>query len=795
MPPSLLPHLALSRISDPLPRRKRSPNMPPPEREAPKHAKMLSDSIAQIQQEFQEQRSQQPVQFNPALIIRAQLAGSIDVANWRSAGLQVLSTEPDKATILFANDIQLQDFRQKVAAYAQIPPVGQKNPSHNWLGLIESMNHWGPTDRIGRKLGKIAIMAEQVYTVDVELWYFDNKEACRQRCAELKQFIKATGQEYLDDHLGSSLCLARVRVNGAVLTQLLNIDAVATVDLPPQPELPIAEVLRLSIDDFDPIPPPPDNAPRICVIDSGLERGHPILGPAVGDTSAIPASLGSSLDYAGHGTMVGGLALYGDFTDGIKSRRFTPELYLFSVRVTNDQGKFDDRMLIVNQMREAIEQMHTTYGCRVFNISLGDPDTILRSQDKPTFWATALDELAREKDIIIVVSAGNYLIEQSVDDPETLVRNYVQRLLEASARIIDPAMAANVLTVGSLAHSEASYQGTERYPRDPAYQPVARIDEPSPFTRCGPGFENAIKPELCEYGGNSLWDGRMKRFAKDPGLGVVSTNHLPVGGSLFRAEYGTSFAAPKVAHQAAKLLGRYPQASANLVRALLVASAEIPKPVADLVGFASAAEKERVLQLCGYGKPNLAHALYSNERRVTLFAEDRIALDHFHIYTVPFPEDFKVIRGRRRISVTLAFDPPVRRTRRDYIGCRMSFKLFRNAPLDKIIEHYEKLQETPESSTPQRTDAPPEIDLWPGIQVRHAGTVQKGSWTIKRKPACDEENLFLAVWCENRWALDTEEMQRYALVVTLEHLDDVDINLYNLIQARIQQPVLTRIRL
>jgi hypothetical protein len=794
MPRSRLPHLTLTRISATLPRRKQRSNFRPPERNAPQHAKMLMDTVTQVQQEFQEQRRQQPFQFNPALIMRVQLAGAMDTANWRSLGLQVLGTEPDKATIVFASDTELQDFRQKVAAYAQTPPVGQKDHSYRWLGLIESMSCWGPTDRIGHKLSKVTIASEEMYTVDVELWYFDDKEACRQRQAELKQFVRAMGQEYLDQYLGNSLCLARVRVTGAVLTQLLHTDTVATVELPPQPELSITEVARLSIDDFTPVPQPPDNAPRICIIDSGLERGHPLLGPAVGDTTTVPASLGSSLDQAGHGTMVGGLALYGDFAASITSRSFTPELYLFSVRVTNNQGQFDDHTLLVNQMRTAIEQMHTTYGCRVFNISLGDPHTVLRDQDRPTFWATALDELVREKDIVIIVSAGNYPIEQSVDDPETLVRNYVQQLLTAAARIIDPAMAANVLTVGSLAHAEASYLGAEQHPNDPAYPAIAGIDEPSPFTRCGPGFENAIKPELCEYGGNMLWDGRLKRFTKDRGLGVISTNYRSVGSSLFRTDSGTSFAAPRVAHQAAQILGRYPGTSANLVRALLVASAQVPPAVTALVGFTSASQKEQVLQLCGYGKPNLEQALYSTERRVTLFTEEQIALDHFHLYTIPFPEAFKTLRGRRRVTVTLAFDPPVRRTRRDYIGCRMSFKLFKDIPLATIVEHYEKLQGSPASDTQRRTDAPPDIDLWPGVQARHAGTVQKGSWEMKRRPACDEETLLLAVWCENRWALESEEMQRYALVVSLEHLGDSEIDLYNLIQARIQQPALTRIR-
>jgi len=98
-----------------------------------------------------------------------------------------------------------------------------------------------------------------------------------------------------------------------------------------------------------------------------------MLGAAIGDTVAIPASLGTGLDDNGHGTRVAGIALYGNVQDCIKIEFFST-VFLIWRTITNAQNRFDDHHLIVKQMDEAIRYFHKNYGCRIFNISLGDPN-------------------------------------------------------------------------------------------------------------------------------------------------------------------------------------------------------------------------------------------------------------------------------------------------------------------------------------------------------------------------------------------------------------------------------------
>lgn len=317
----------------------------------------------------------------------------------------------------------------------------------------------------------------------------------------------------------------------------------------------VGRLLQTPLDEFP--APPPDDAPGICVVDSGINRGHPMLGAAVGYTEAIPNTLGDGLDLHGHGTMVSGIALYGNVQECIEKRTFEPPFYLYGARVTNAQNSFDDEKLIVNQMREAIEYFHKEYACRVFNISLGDPNLVYDG-GKPSAWAYILDTLARDLNVVIVVSAGNLAILGRHREGEQLVLNYPQYLLEKKSRIIEPATAANVMTVGALAHSETS-RLMRLYPNDPAIRCIAGIDQPSPFTRSGPGVNNAIKPEVCEYGGNVTWQGHGRILTLDPEASIVSmnVNHLQ---RLFTANVGTSFAAPKITHLAGLILTHYPGA-------------------------------------------------------------------------------------------------------------------------------------------------------------------------------------------------------------------------------------------
>lgn len=454
-----------------------------------------------------------------------------------------------------------------------------------------------------------------------------------------------------------------------------------------------------------------------------------------------------------------------------------PQLTLYSARVLNDQCQFDDEYLITSQMRDAIRYFRDTYGCKVFNISLGD-DRLPYRGGKVGPWASILDTLARELNVVIVVSAGNYTHDPGEgNSPDVHVQDYPRYVLYDEARVIEPATGAIVLTVGALAHAANVPSGSAD---DVSLQPIALESQPSPFTRSGPGLGGAIKPELCEFGGNCAYDGTIRTVRKNlHELSVVSLNREYVT-RLFTTDVGTSFAAPRVAHAAARLLETYPDASANLIRAFLAASASVPEP--SLRALKPLGE-EAVLRVCGYGRPDLEYAQASDENRVVLYADSELAFDNFHIYEIPIPGELINSKETRSITVTLAFDPPVRHSRFDYLGVKMSFRLIRGKTLEDIAEAFRQRARN-EEAVDRLSSTRYDCGMIPKSGVREGSTLQRATFSMRKTlPPEYGDTYYLVVRCERKWAKDEHAPQRYAVVVVIKH--SAHVNIYNRIRDRL----------
>lgn len=184
---------------------------------------------------------------------------------------------------------------------------------------------------------------------------------------------------------------------------------------------------------------------------------------------------------------------------------------------------------------------------------------------------------------------------------------------------------------------------------------------------------------------------------RSPESEILTTHHRYLD-RLFTTAVGTSCAAPLVSHKAALVLQAFHGASANLLRALLASSAEIPEPsIRRLDGYAD----ETVTHVCGHGIANAIVATTSDANRVVLYADDAIEMDHLYVYEVPIPPEYSETSGTRRIRVTLAFDPPTRHSRTDYLGVEMSFRLVRGKSLEWVCEHYRKRNKEVEGAHPE----------------------------------------------------------------------------------------------
>jgi hypothetical protein len=174
-----------------------------------------------------------------------------------------------------------------------------------------------------------------------------------------------------------------------------------------------------------------------------------------------------------------------------------------------------------------------------------------------------------------------------------------------------------------------------------------------------------------------------------------------------------------------------------------------------------------VRQCLGYGVPHAERALASDDTRVVLLADrQELDLDQVALYAVPLPAEFRQTRGRRFIRVALAFDPPTRHTRLEYLGARMSFHLLRGLTPDEILEHYRRREDrTRHPDIPANA----KCKMEPAVEVRETSTLQCATFTQAANRDAYGDTFYVAVFAQRRWAGDDIVRQRFALAVELTH--------------------------
>lgn len=773
-----LPHLILPQTEANLDRRKRPGFGASTPREPAEHTGRVRQAVEDA---LDSHRRLSPAVVNPQLIVRVRVSHTVPEEQWERAGLAVLGHEDADSVILFSSDNELQEFRRRLDAYGAGVPEDQKHPQYDSLiGAIEEFRPLEARDRIGPAFRAEGFLAPEsfnaagTFLVDVELWEVGTQEERATQIVELDREVGARKGEIADRYIGLSFTALRVLGSGELIQWLLTLPSVRSIDHPPVADVESAHLLEATITDIGEVTPPDDDAPFIAIIDSGVNDGHPILQGVVIERGASPTTLGVNDEY-GHGSRVSGIAAYGRVRACLERREFQAQTRLLSGKIVNDDGRFEDRRLVPSQIDELVRALHGR-GCRIFNVSLGDRQSIYAG-GKVGLWTATIDLLARELDVLFIVSCGNYEHMPPNENREDHLLGYPRYLLEGASRILEPAPAANALTVGAIAHSAAV---REQRTGDVALRPIAAAGQPSPFTRSGPGIGGAIKPELCDDGGNLTFDGMTQGVLRQPEVEVLTSHHRYLE-RLFTTAKGTSYAVPLVAHKAALVLDTFPRASANLIRAFLANSAAIPQQT---INLCAPLDDDAVSRLCGYGIPNPILATTSDTNRVVLYADGVIEMDRFYVYEVPIPEVFATTKGNRRIRVTLAFDAPTRHTRASYLGVGMSFRLIRGKSLEEVIEHFRKRNVETEGPRPEMPPAN-NCDFDLGAQVRERGTLQSATFWMRRNPVPEYgETYYLVVRCERQWHPNEFDRQRFAVVVELQH--DVDIPLYERVRERVE---------
>ena len=772
-------------------RRTRKVNIPKhPRGDLRGHGQKLSRDLTESIRFAQSQQTSRPGNF----VLKIRYTGLLDITHLNKHGIEFVSQEDNHLCVVFVDETGMtvfEDHLQRLGldetelTYKQI------------LEAIEGIDNWTSDDRKSWALRRHGLPRSEKFLLDVELWpvaVAHHPERLSTYDA-FERWLAHNGIRRTDKVNLDSLVMYRLEVNSSQANLLLNHSDVRLVDLPPKSGIRYSQ-LNCDINRIpEGIQSPTHQAARVCVLDSGVNTNHPLLAPAIAESADFIGDT-DGMDLNGHGTAVAGVALYGDLEACNSTNYWHPELWIFNGRILDENAEFDSSS-IEKTLIEAVTYFVEEHQCRIFNLSLGNSNAPYDNRHIRGI-AYVLDKLARDFNILFVVSAGNFSGSIDPDVPRHSWRDeFPEYLLADESIIIDPAPALNVLTVGSLARHNATFDA-QRYPEIGQLAPATE-NQPSPFTRHGPTIKGAIKPELVAMGGNLASPIRTgnELNAVMRGMGVLTCNSRFVGNTLFSEISGTSFAAPYITHLAGRLLNNYPKASANLLRALLVNHANMLSEIESSFpedmkkSYRSANGRDAFRDIAGYGAVDEGELFRSSQNAVVLMAEEKIENNSHHFFELPLPDDFlRSQRASREIRVTLSYRPAVRTTRIDYVATKMSFRLVKDQSLESVQRHFN--HSTQDETKTRNDDATSNRDI--SAELRGKGTVQSSTWRIKQpKPS---EKWFVVITRQDRdWgeALSFEQ-EDYALVVTVTDRENEEAQLYSQISQRIELKARERAR-
>ncbi len=712
---------------------------------------------------------------DPALVFRVRTSGRVSVDEWQRRGLELLAEGEEWDYVVLSSGEAAPTASNELARYAQsADEVGASAPLSSFFGTLEAIEPYGPEDRLATEIAEI--LDSEPGPVDIIIWASSSAEEAGHRIGQVATAIESIGGTITASDRRPRSTIVRALLDGAGARRIATIPVVEAIRLPALPYVDPAEWRDLREND---ISVERRNGAPIGVLDDAIAIGHPLLRDLVSATHSFPE--GHAWEQPGeHGTMVAGLAAYGDFEQPL--REGTP----FAAGGTLIQGRviepwpgqplryrFPPEQPEHLTIEQAIVTLNDQYGVRVFVLCVTEIDPY--SGPRVSLLTERLDDLIRERDLVVIVPTGNHgatMATATMNSGHHALVDYPGYVLHEMARVSEPGTAALAMTVGSIARSDGPATLAGKTPL--GHTAIAPVDGLSPFSRSGPGAYKGVKPDFVHYGGNWVVRPTGEIAVPESGAGVIS---LMVTGSgrLFGAGAGTSYAAPRVARVAADVLGAYPAATASLVRALVGLSASVPEPV-------SQAFEADVCRVAGHGLPRTDRAVASSASRVVLMGEFALAADTVAIHPLPIPAAFRTGRAARSIRVALAFDPPVRRTRREYLAGEMGFDLLRASSLEDVQGWYQ--QQDPDEPLRLPSDRR-RLGLQPGTNTTANSTliVREAHRTLFNGD--DGDTYYLAVTHRSRpWASSGD--QRYALAVALEEEERQDVDLYVELQQRVR---------
>ncbi len=551
-------------------------------------------------------------------------------------------------------------------------------------------------------------------------------------------------------------------------------------------------------------------SPSVCILDTGVNRGHPLLDPSIAEAdvhSYNPAW--DPADDHGHGTEMAGLALFGDMVPVLETKA---EVHLphgiESVKILPPGKGKNPPELYGDITKASIARAEIKDPGRSRIVCLAVSSTDGRDRGQPSSWSSALDQAASgagEEGAVrrlIVVAAGN-------TDPG---KRHLYPESNATDGVHDPAQAWNALTVGASTDKAVL---SEKHADD--WSPLAKPGELSPYSTTTLVWQPCswpFKPDIVMEGGNVARSKNDPKYTEEKdGLSLLTT-HLEPEKKLLVATCMTSAATAQAARYAAVIQARYPAFWPETVRGLLVHSARWTPAMTDGMDpkGRDKTQVERVLRTFGYGVPDLRRALSSAADSLTLIAQEelqpfykaadgQVKTKHMNLHRLPWPLETLRELGEEEVTmrVTLSYFVEPNPGRRNlptkfadgahfrYGSCGLRFEVKR--ALEDLESFDRRVNRISRQAAPGFVPARDDGQEWQiGADMRTRGSLHSDIW---RGTAADlAEKGYVIVKPVRGWWSDRphlgrwEDKIRYSLIVTIE-TERQDVDIYTPVETQV----------
>jgi len=567
------------------------------------------------------------------------------------------------------------------------------------------------------------------------------------------------------------------------------------------------------------------DAPAVCLLDTGVQRGHRLLEAILeprDNQSVFPDGDGSDgWPGSGHGTPMAGLAAYGDLRLLLTSDQpWVQRHRLESVRLIDptrphDPDSYGSRTMQAILLPETVASQRK----RIYSLAISAPGP---DDGRPTSWSAAIDAAAfgseeeGEPKRLVVVAGGNLSHHDA---------NYAYPDDNHNTPIEDPAQAWNALTVGALTHRVSIHNANNESEsgRTTAIAPAGAL---SPFSRTSWEWDQhwPIKPEIVMEGGNLA---RHPEHGPDQleSLELVSTSAEFALARPLTAINATSAATAQAARLGAQIQVEYANMWPETIRGLIVHSAQWnPAMLSDLNPHRAYNRRDRLrlvdlLRTYGFGEPNTARASFSSRSAVTLLREDHIrpyqgragtaSLADCHIHALPWPKDLlrEHLADTFRLKVTLSYftapNPSANNalggSRYRYGGCLLRFRVRHKDETEQDFERRLGRDAEEEASVEDTLDGLPTDGGWAlGSRLRGKyGSLVQDVWQGSGADLAQMDRVAVFPvkgWWASRifprghpWHNCHERPIRYSLIVSIEA--DQDLPIYSTIQTMVSVEV------